>query len=63
MDAVSPRAARRAATVDYVRRTADKPFGYGRPSSLFGQFGDEGITLTAAVLDRKLEALVEAAAK
>ena len=34
---------------------------YDRPSSLFGQFGDERISPTAAVLDRKLEALVSAA--
>jgi uncharacterized protein (DUF302 family) len=34
---------------------------YDRPSSLFGQFGDECINPTAAMLDRKLEALVTAA--
>jgi uncharacterized protein (DUF302 family) len=34
---------------------------YDRPSSLFGQFGDERITPTATMLDRKLEALVAAA--
>ena len=34
---------------------------YDRPSSLFAQFGDERISPTAAMLDRKLEALVEAA--
>jgi uncharacterized protein (DUF302 family) len=34
---------------------------YDRPSSLFGQFGDERISPTAAMLDRKLEALVAAA--
>ena len=34
---------------------------YDRPSSLFGQFGDDRIALTAAMLDRKLEALVAAA--
>jgi uncharacterized protein (DUF302 family) len=34
---------------------------YDRPSSLFGQFGDDRITATAAMLDRKLEALVAAA--
>src|SRR5205807_4882973 len=33
---------------------------YDRPSSLFGQFGDERISPTAAMLDRKLEALVAA---
>ncbi len=33
---------------------------YDRPSSLFGQFGDDRITPTAAMLDRKLEALVAA---
>jgi uncharacterized protein (DUF302 family) len=34
---------------------------YDRPSSLFGQFGDDRITPTAVMLDRKLEALVAAA--
>ena len=34
---------------------------YDRPSSLFGQFGDERISPSAAMLDRKLEALVAAA--
>ena len=34
---------------------------YDRPSSLFGQFGDDRIGPTAAMLDRKLEALVAAA--
>ena len=34
---------------------------YDRPSSLFGQFGDDRIAPTAALLDRKLEALVAAA--
>ncbi len=34
---------------------------YDRPSSLFGQFGDERISPTAAMLDRKLAALVAAA--
>ena len=34
---------------------------HDRPSSLFGQFGDERISPTAAMLDRKLEALVAAA--
>src|SRR4029077_10642681 len=34
---------------------------YDRPSSLFGQFGDDRIAPTAAMLDRKLEALVTAA--
>ena len=33
---------------------------YDRPSSLFGQFGNERITPTAAMLDKKLEALVAA---
>ena len=33
---------------------------YDRPSSLFGQFGDDRISPTAAMLDRKLEALVSA---
>jgi uncharacterized protein (DUF302 family) len=31
---------------------------YDKPSSLFGQFGDNRITLTAMMLDRKLETLV-----
>jgi len=34
---------------------------YDRPSSLFGQFGNDCIGPTAAMLDRKLEALVTAA--
>jgi uncharacterized protein (DUF302 family) len=34
---------------------------FDRPSSLFGQFGNDGITPTAALLDRKLEALAAAA--
>jgi uncharacterized protein (DUF302 family) len=34
---------------------------YDRPSSLFGQFGDERIRPTAAMLDEKLEALVAGA--
>jgi uncharacterized protein (DUF302 family) len=34
---------------------------YDRPSSLFGQFGDDRISPTAALLDRKLEALAAAA--
>jgi len=34
---------------------------YDRPSSQFGQFGDERISPTAAMLDRKLAALVAAA--
>lgn len=33
---------------------------YDRPSSLFGQFGDDRISPTAVMLDRKLEALVSA---
>jgi uncharacterized protein (DUF302 family) len=36
---------------------------YDKPSSLFGQFGNERITPTAAMLDRKLEALVATAIK
>jgi uncharacterized protein (DUF302 family) len=34
---------------------------YDRPSSLFGQFGNDRIAPTAAMLDRKLEALVAVA--
>ena len=34
---------------------------YDRPSSLFGQFNDDLISPTAAMLDKKLEALVAAA--
>ena len=34
---------------------------YDRPSSLFGQFGDDRISPTAAMLDKKLEALVASA--
>ena len=34
---------------------------HDRPSSLFGQFGNDRIGTTAAMLDRKLEALVAAA--
>jgi uncharacterized protein (DUF302 family) len=33
---------------------------YDKPSTLFGQFGNERISPTAAMLDRKLEALVAA---
>ena len=33
---------------------------YDRPSSLFGQFGNDRISPTATMLDRKLEALVSA---
>jgi len=36
---------------------------YDRPSSLFGQFGNDGISPTAAMLDKKLEALVAGAFK
>jgi uncharacterized protein (DUF302 family) len=36
---------------------------YDRPSSLFGQFGNDRISPTAAMLDNKLEALVAAAFK
>ena len=34
---------------------------YDRPSSLFGQFGDDRISPTAAMLDKKLEDLVTTA--
>jgi hypothetical protein len=34
---------------------------YDKPSSLFGQFGNERITPIAALLERKLEALITAA--
>jgi len=36
---------------------------YDRPSSLFGQFGNDRIRPTAAMLDKKLDALVAAAFK
>jgi len=36
---------------------------YDKPSSLFGQFGDDRISPTAAMLDKKLEALVAATVK
>ncbi len=36
---------------------------YDKPSSLFGQFGNDRITPAATMLDRKLEALVAAAMK
>jgi uncharacterized protein (DUF302 family) len=36
---------------------------YDKPSSLFGQFGNERISPTTAMLDKKLEALVAAAFK
>jgi uncharacterized protein (DUF302 family) len=36
---------------------------YDRPSSLFGQFGKDRISPTAAMLDKKLEALVATAFK
>ena len=34
---------------------------YDRPSSLFGQFQNERISPTAAMLDKKLEAMIAAA--
>ena len=34
---------------------------YDKPSSLFGQFGDDRISPTAAMLDQKLDALMAAA--
>jgi uncharacterized protein (DUF302 family) len=34
---------------------------YDKPSSLFGQFSDDRIATVAAMLDRKLEALIAAA--
>jgi hypothetical protein len=34
---------------------------YDRPSSLFGQFNDDRISPTAALLDKKLEDLVTTA--
>ena len=34
---------------------------YDKPTSLFGQFGHVEINATAAMLDRKLDALVSAA--
>ena len=36
---------------------------YDKPTSLFGQFGNERISPTAAMLDKKLESLVAAAFK
>jgi uncharacterized protein (DUF302 family) len=36
---------------------------YDKPSSLFGQLGNDGINSTATMLDKKLEALVAAAFK
>ncbi len=36
---------------------------YDKPSSLFGQFGNDSINPTVAKLDRKLEAMVAAACK
>lgn len=36
---------------------------YDRPSSLFGQFHDEAVDEVATGLDRKLEALIEAAVR
>jgi hypothetical protein len=36
---------------------------YDRPSSLFGQFGDECVSPMAAALDQKLEDLVAAATR
>jgi uncharacterized protein (DUF302 family) len=36
---------------------------YDQPSSLFGQFGDERITATATMLDRKLAGLVAVATR
>ena len=37
--------------------------GYDKPSSLFGQFGNDRIIPIAVTLDRKLDALVTAALK
>jgi uncharacterized protein (DUF302 family) len=45
----------------YVNEEGQTCIEYDKPSSLFGQFGDDRITPTAAMLDRKLEALVVAA--
>jgi len=45
----------------YVSENGQTCFEYDKPSSLFGQFGNDQITLTAASLDQKLEALAAAA--
>jgi uncharacterized protein (DUF302 family) len=45
----------------YENDTGQTCVEYDRPSSFFGQFGDDRISPTAALLDRKLEALVAAA--
>jgi uncharacterized protein (DUF302 family) len=45
----------------YDDETGKTRLEYDKPTSLFGQFGDERISPTAAMLDRKLETLVAAA--
>jgi uncharacterized protein (DUF302 family) len=45
----------------YVDDSGKTCLEYDRPSSLFGQFGDDRIAPVAAMLDRKLGALVTAA--
>jgi hypothetical protein len=38
-------------------------FEYGRPSSFFGQFGDEGVTEVGRYLDTALETVLRNAAQ
>ena len=47
----------------YEDREGKTCLEYDRPSSLFGQFGNDRIAPTAAMLDKKLEALVAEAIK
>jgi uncharacterized protein (DUF302 family) len=49
--------------VVYVDEAGTTCVEYDLPSALFGQFGDDRITPTAAMLDQKLEALVAASVK
>ena len=53
-------ARQRQSSWDYEDEQGKTCVEYDRPSSLFGQFGNDRIAPTAAMLDRKLEALVSA---
>ena len=47
----------------YENEDGHAVFGYDRPSSLFGQFGDERVTAVARELDAKLESVLIKAAR
>jgi uncharacterized protein (DUF302 family) len=47
----------------YEAESGETRVEYDLPSSLFGQFGDEHVDRVAESLDRKLEALIAAAAR